>query len=63
MQRRGGKLIRLLAVAAAAAMLVSALPASAATAAKGDCKVHNIGKGINRNSLQRPTRPAAASCG
>ena len=55
MRRRSGKLIRVLAVAAAAALLISALPASAATAAKGEvaCKVHNIGKGINRDSLQR----------
>lgn len=53
MHRRGGWLIRVLAVAAAAAMLVSALPASVAMAAKGDCKVHDIAKGIDRDSLQR----------
>ena len=56
MQRRSGKLIRVLAVAAAAALLISPpCPRSAATAAKGEvaCKVHNIGKGINRDSLQR----------
>lgn len=55
MQRRSGKLVRVLAVAAAAALMISALPASAATAAREEaaCKVHNIGKGINRGSLQR----------
>ena len=55
MQRRSGKLLRVLAVATAAALLISALPASVATAAKVEvaCKVHNIGKGINRDSLQR----------
>jgi hypothetical protein len=60
MQRRGGKLLRVLAVAAAAAVLVSTLPGSVATADRGDCKVHNIGKGINRDSLQRAVWAADA---
>ena len=58
MYRRGGRLIRVLAVAAAAAMLVSALPASVATAAKSDCKVHDLAKGIDRASLQRAVSAA-----
>lgn len=55
MHRRGGRLMRALAVAAAAAMLVSAMPASAATGAKGDgaCRVYNTDKQIGRNTLQR----------
>ena len=62
MQRRGGRLIRALAIAAAAAMLVSALPASLATAATGEaaCKVHNLNKGINRDTLQRAVWDADA---
>lgn len=61
MRQRGGKLIRVLAVAAATAMLVSALPASAATAAKDDaCRVYNSDKGIGRNSLQRAVWDADA---
>jgi len=53
MHGRSGQLVRVLAVAAAAAMLVSALPASVATAAKGDCKVHDLAQGFDRDSLQR----------
>jgi hypothetical protein len=47
--------MRLLAVAAGAAMLVSAMPASVATAAKDDgaCRVYNMDKQIGRNTLQR----------
>ena len=59
MQGRGGKLIRMLAVAAAAAMSVSALPASVTTAAQdAECKVHNLNKGTDRGSLQRAVRLA-----
>lgn len=55
MHRPSGKLMRVLAVAAAAAMLVSAMPAVVATAAPGElaCKVHNLDQNTNRNTLQR----------
>lgn len=54
MHRRRGRLIGALAAAAAAAMLVSALPASMAAAkSEAGCKVHNLGTGSNRSSLQR----------
>ena len=60
-KRPSGKLTRVLAVAAAVALLSSALPAGMATAkAETDCKVHNLGKGIDRNSLQKAVRAADA---
>lgn len=53
MERQGAKLVRVLAVAAAAAMLISAIPGSVATAKVAPCKVYNLDKGIGRNTLQR----------
>lgn len=54
------RLTRVLAMAATAAMLAAALPAGAVVMAKadGDCKVHNLGKAIDRNSLQKAVRVA-----
>ena len=62
MQRRTGTLIRVLAVAAAAALLISALPASVATAAPAEvpCRVYNSDRGISRDSLQRAVWAARA---
>lgn len=61
MQRRSAKLVRVLALAATATMLISALPASVATAAKGEvaCKVHNLSQSSDRGSLQRAVQAAA----
>ena len=62
MEKKGRKLMRGLAAAAALAMLASAWPASMAGAAQGDlaCKVHNLNSGADRASLQRAVRAAAA---
>ncbi len=59
-KRPGGKLKRTLAAAVAAALLAAALPAGMTAAAKADdsCKVHNLGKGIDRDSLQKAVRAA-----
>ncbi len=58
--RPSSKLVRTLAVAATAALLFSALSNGMAVTAKADvaCKVHNLGKGIDRNSLQKAVRAA-----
>ena len=60
MQRSSRKLTRVLAAAATAALLVSALPAGFAVTAKADvaCKVHNLGKAIDRDSLRKAVRVA-----
>ncbi len=47
------KLMRVLAVAAAAAMMLSALPASVTVAGNTSCRVYNVDKEIGRNTLQR----------
>ena len=58
-RRPSGRLARMVAAATTAAMLLSTLPAGMATAT-ADCKVHNLGKGIDRDSLQKAVRAADA---
>jgi hypothetical protein len=59
-ERPSVRLTRVLAMAAAAALLASALPAAMVVTAKADsgCKVHNLGKAIDRDSLQKAVRAA-----
>ena len=58
-QRSSGRRTRLVIAAMTAAMLLSVLPAGMATA-KSDCTVHNLGKGIDRDSLQKAVHAADA---
>ena len=60
MTQPGGRLTRILGAAVATALLVAALPAGVSIAAEGDlaCKVHNLGKATDRDSLQKAVRAA-----